>query len=61
MEILLSGLQWKICLIYIDDTLVFAKDFEKMIDRLQQIFSKLSQGGMKLRLESVISLSQYAP
>jgi len=50
MELLLSGLQWKICLIYLDDILVFAKNFEEMLERLQFVFSKLQHGGMKLRL-----------
>jgi hypothetical protein len=28
METVLAGLQWDICLIYLDDIIVFAKTFE---------------------------------
>ena len=31
METVLAGLNWKICLIYLDDTIVIEKTFENMV------------------------------
>jgi len=50
MDMLLSGLQWKVCLIYLDDILVFAPTFDEMIFRLNEILTRFNNGGMKLRL-----------
>jgi len=50
MDILLSGLQWNICLVYLDDLLLFAKSYEEMLERLQIILEKLNSAGLKLRL-----------
>ena len=33
MELTLSGLQWSLCLIYLDDVIVFSHDFEEHIDQ----------------------------
>jgi len=51
MDVLLSGLQWQICLTYLDDLLVYARNHTEMLERLRSVLSKLSDGGMKLRLE----------
>ena len=32
MEHVLAGLQWKICLLYLDDVIVFSKTFEDHLD-----------------------------
>ena len=34
METVLAGLQWDICLIYLDDVIVFGKSFEDMFNPL---------------------------
>ena len=34
LELTLSGLQWSLCLIYLDDVIVFSHDFDEHIDRL---------------------------
>ncbi len=35
MELVLSGLNWKICLIYLDDVIVYGGDFCNALDRLK--------------------------
>jgi len=50
MDVLLSGLQWKTALVYLDDILVFASSHDQMLDRLKEILDRLSFGGLKLRL-----------
>ena len=49
METVLSGLQWKICLIYLDDIIVYAKTFDGMIENLSEVLEHLKQAGLKLK------------
>ena len=41
METVLAGLNWQICLIYLNDIIVIGKDFEEMIRRLDEVLQKL--------------------
>ena len=49
METVLAGLQWQICLIYLDDIIVIGKSFENMLENLSKIFEKLEGAGLKLK------------
>ena len=49
METVLSGLQWEICLIYLDDIIVVAKTFSEMLQNLETVFQRLSSAGLKLK------------
>lgn len=49
METVLTGLQWDICLIYLDDIIVIAKSFEEMLENLEKVFLRLSSAGLKLK------------
>ena len=49
METVLFGLQWDICLIYMDDIIVFGKSFEDMLKNLDVVFSRLAAAGLKLK------------
>lgn len=49
MERVRIGLQWDICLIYLDDIIVVAEIFEQMITRLKLMFDRLKQAGLKLK------------
>ncbi len=37
MELVLSGLNWKICLIYLDDVIVYGENFYHSFDRLKTV------------------------
>jgi hypothetical protein len=37
MELALQGLQWQICLIYLDDVVIFSKTFDEHIERLSTV------------------------
>jgi hypothetical protein len=37
MEYALAGLQWEICLIYLDDIIIFAENFEDHVARLDAV------------------------
>jgi len=49
METVLAGLQWEICLIYLDDVIVTGATFEAMIDNLSKVFERFRQAGLKLK------------
>ena len=38
MELVLKGLHWKICLIYLDDVIVVGRTFEEELERLKEVF-----------------------
>jgi hypothetical protein len=37
METVLAGLQWDICLIYLDDVIVLGRSFEDMVTNLKKV------------------------
>ena len=51
METVLAGLARKTCMVYIDDILVFSKTFEEHLTHLEQIFNRLRQAGLRLKLK----------
>ena len=48
MENVLRGLQWEICLLYLDDVVTFGRSFEEHLTRLDQILTRIQQAGLKL-------------
>ena len=50
MDLVLCGLTYVSCLVYIDDIIVFAKDFRTHLDRLAEVFERLRQAGLKLHI-----------
>ena len=49
MELVLKGLHWKICLIYLDDVIVMGHTTEEELERLKQVFEQLTRAGLKLK------------
>ena len=49
MELTLSGLQWSLCLIYLDDVIVFSEDFDEQVDRLDQVLTHIGSASLKLK------------
>ncbi|KAK3085220.1 hypothetical protein FSP39_000156 [Pinctada imbricata] len=48
MEECLGDLHLNICFIYLDDLIIVSKTFEEHLDRLQRVFQKLREAGLKL-------------
>jgi len=44
---ILAGLNWFICLVYLDDVAVFAASFEEHLERLSQVVDRVSAAGLK--------------
>jgi len=49
MQLVLSGLQWQICMIYLDDVIVYSKSFEKHLENLRLVLDRLKCEGLKLK------------
>lgn len=48
MDQVLAGLKWGSCLVYLDDVLVMAPEFDTMLDRLRQVLERLRAAAMTL-------------
>ena len=49
MERCVGDLNLKTCLVYLDDVIVFSRTFEEHLERLQSVFSRLHEHGLKLK------------
>ena len=49
MERCMGDLNLKECLIFLDDILIFSESFKEHIERLETVFSRLNQHGLKLK------------
>jgi len=48
MDLVLCGLTYETCLVYLDDIIVFSKDFDTHLLRLRKIFDRLRGANLKL-------------
>ena len=51
IELVLQGLQWSICLIYLDDVIIFSKTFKEHMERLRLVLQRIRDAGLKLKPE----------
>jgi hypothetical protein len=49
MDIVLAGLKWQCCLVYIDDIIVFSTTFEQHLHDLRKVFNALSDANLTLK------------
>ena len=50
MECCLGDLNFRTCLIYLDDVIVFARSFPEMLQRLEEVLQRLGEYGLKLKM-----------
>ena len=50
MDLVLSGLQWSHCLVYLDDVIVLGRSFKEHLAHLQSVFQRFREAGLKLKL-----------
>lgn len=48
MELVLRGLPWNICMVYLDDVLLYSSTFEHHLSSLGEVFSRIKATGQKL-------------
>ena len=49
MSQVMRGLHWKLCLVYIDDILVFGNDFESALHSLELVLIRVAEYGLQLK------------
>ncbi len=49
MELVLKDLNWKICLIYLDDIIVYGAGFYPALDRLKTVWRRIREANLKLK------------
>ena len=50
MDVILAGLKWTACLVYLDDVVVYGKDMQQHNERLREVLRCLRSAGMKIKL-----------
>ena len=48
MEMVLRGLPWKTCLVYLDELLIYSRSFREHLQHLEEILSRFQSSGLKL-------------
>ena len=50
MDLVLSGLNWEICLVYMDDIIIFSENFDKHLEDLQKVFDRIRSAEMLIKV-----------
>ena len=50
MDLVLAGLTWEVCLVYLDDVIVMADIFERHLEKLKLVMERLQRAGLTLYL-----------
>ena len=58
MDLVLCGLTYETCLVYLDDIIVFSRDFDSHVERLREIFSRLKSANLKLHMKKCCLFQQ---
>ena len=49
MDLVLSGIQWERCLVYIDDIVIMGKTFERHLQNVILVLERLRRAGLRLK------------
>ena len=49
MDMVLVGMQWKNCLVYLDDVIIVGKTFQDHMHNLREVFRRLREAGLTLK------------
>ncbi len=50
MDLVIAGLKWSTCLVYLDDIIIHAKSQDQHLERLEQVLKALQQANLKIKL-----------
>ena len=51
MQVVLAGLDWKSCFVYLDDILIVSETFDEHLKHLSKVFSQLHKAMLRLKLK----------
>ena len=51
MDLVLCGLTYVTCLVYLDDIIVYSRDFDSHMQHLQEVFERLREANLKLHIK----------
>ena len=49
MDLVLAGLQWSHCLVYLDDIIILGRTFTEHLANIELVLGRLHQAGLKLQ------------
>jgi len=49
MDLVLAGLRFESCLVFLDDVICFAATFESECDRMQAVLNRIKEANLKLK------------
>ena len=49
MDVVLCGLQWTTCLVYLDDIIVMGRTFEEHLSNFEGVFAQIREEGLKIK------------
>jgi len=49
MDMVLAGLLWTSCLVYLDDVIIIGKTFMEHLQHLRAVFERFREAGLKLK------------
>ena len=58
MDLILAGLQWTSCLVYLDDIIIFGNDFSNHLQKLQLVFDRIQDAGLKVNPTKCVFLRE---
>jgi Reverse transcriptase (RNA-dependent DNA polymerase) len=61
MDLVLSGLSYEICLVYLDDIILFSSTFEEHLYRLELVFERLRNAKLKLKPSKCSFMQRQVP
>jgi len=59
MEKILHGLLFKICLVYLDDIIIFGKNFNEMLNNLKKVFLRIRSANLKINPEKCVLFEKH--
>ena len=57
LDIVLSPFKWRTCLIYLDDVIIFSKNYDDHLEHVEQVLSALYEANITLKIKKCVFFS----